>query len=62
LKSVQRFLFLLLIWKRPTTILLVVAEVIRQFMTRGVVVKTVIDWMAFDGATQNPMQKPRGTR
>jgi putative DNA-invertase from lambdoid prophage Rac len=34
-----------------------VTEVIRQFMARGVVVKTVINRMTFDGATQDPMQK-----
>ena len=34
-----------------------VTEVIRQFMARGVVVKTVINKMIFDGATQDPMQK-----
>jgi len=33
-----------------------VTEVIRQFMARGVVVKTVINRMTFDGATQDPMQ------
>ena len=34
-----------------------VTEVIRQFMARGVVNKTVINKMTFDGATQDPMQK-----
>jgi len=34
-----------------------VTEVIRQFMARGVIVKTVINRMTFDGATQDPMQK-----
>lgn len=34
-----------------------VTEVIRQFMARGVVIKTVINKMTFDGATQDPMQK-----
>ena len=34
-----------------------VTEVIRQFMAKGVVVKTVINRMTFDGATQDPTQK-----
>ena len=34
-----------------------VTEVIRQLMARGVVVKTVINKMTFDGATKDPMQK-----
>jgi putative DNA-invertase from lambdoid prophage Rac len=34
-----------------------VTEVIRQLMTRGVVVRTVINNMTFDGATKDPMQK-----
>ena len=34
-----------------------VTEVIRQFMARGVIIKTVINRMTFDGATQDPMQK-----
>jgi putative DNA-invertase from lambdoid prophage Rac len=34
-----------------------VTEVIRQFMARGVVIKTVINKLTFDGATQDPMQQ-----
>ena len=34
-----------------------VTEVIRRFMARGVVIKTVINRMTFDGATRDPMQK-----
>ena len=34
-----------------------VTEVIRQFMARGVVIKTVINGLTFDGATKDPMQK-----
>jgi putative DNA-invertase from lambdoid prophage Rac len=34
-----------------------VTEVIREFMARGVVIKTVINGLAFDGATKDPMQK-----
>src|ERR1700758_104139 len=34
-----------------------VTEVIRQFMARGVVVRTVINGLVFDGATKAPMQK-----
>ena len=34
-----------------------VTEVIRQLMARGVVVRTVINNMTFDGATRDPMQK-----
>src|SRR3984957_20557565 len=33
-----------------------VTEVIRQFMKRGIVVRTVINGLVFDGATKNPMQ------
>jgi putative DNA-invertase from lambdoid prophage Rac len=33
-----------------------VTEVIRQFMKRGIVVRTVINGLVFDGATQDPMQ------
>ena len=33
-----------------------VTDVIRQFMARGVVIKTVINGMVFDGATKDPMQ------
>ena len=33
-----------------------VTETIRQFMRRGVIVKTVINGMVFDGATKDPMQ------
>ena len=34
-----------------------VCDTIRDFMRRGVVVKTVINSMVFDGATKDPMQK-----
>jgi putative DNA-invertase from lambdoid prophage Rac len=34
-----------------------VAETIREFMRRGVVIRTVINDMTFDGATKEPMQK-----
>ena len=34
-----------------------VTETIREFMRRGVVVKTVINAMVFDGATQDPIQQ-----
>jgi putative DNA-invertase from lambdoid prophage Rac len=33
-----------------------VTETIRQFMRRGVIVKTMINGMVFDGATKDPMQ------
>jgi putative DNA-invertase from lambdoid prophage Rac len=33
-----------------------VTEVIRQFMARGVIIKTVINGLAFDGAAKDPMQ------
>lgn len=33
-----------------------VCEAIREFMRRGVIVRTVINGMAFDGATKDPMQ------
>jgi hypothetical protein len=33
-----------------------VTEVIRQFMKRGIVVRTVINGLVFDGATKDPMQ------
>jgi putative DNA-invertase from lambdoid prophage Rac len=33
-----------------------VTEVIREFMKRGVVVRTVINGLVFDGATKDPMQ------
>jgi DNA invertase Pin-like site-specific DNA recombinase len=33
-----------------------VTEVIREFMARGVVIKTVINGLVFDGATKDPMQ------
>jgi putative DNA-invertase from lambdoid prophage Rac len=33
-----------------------VTEVIRQFMKRGIVVRTVINALVFDGATKDPMQ------
>ena len=39
-----------------------VTEVIRQFMARGVVVKTVINKMTFDGATRTPCRRPSETR
>ena len=35
-----------------------VSDNIREFMRRGVVVKTVINGMVFDGATSDPMQQP----
>jgi putative DNA-invertase from lambdoid prophage Rac len=34
-----------------------VTETIREFMRRGVIVRTVINGFAFDGATKDPMQK-----
>jgi DNA invertase Pin-like site-specific DNA recombinase len=34
-----------------------VTEVIRQFMARDIVIKTVINGVTFDGATKDPMQK-----
>lgn len=34
-----------------------VTETIREFMNRGVIVRTVINGMIFDGATTDPMQK-----
>jgi len=34
-----------------------VSEAIREFMRRGVVIRTVINGMVFDGATKDPMQK-----
>ena len=34
-----------------------VTGVIREFMARGVVIKTVINGLTFDGATKDPMQK-----
>jgi putative DNA-invertase from lambdoid prophage Rac len=34
-----------------------VTDVIREFMRRGVVIRTVINNMTFDGATKNPMEK-----
>jgi len=33
-----------------------VTEVIREFMVRGVIIKTVINGLVFDGATRDPMQ------
>ena len=33
-----------------------VTDVIRQFMRRGVVIRTVINGLVFDGATKDPMQ------
>lgn len=34
-----------------------IADNIREFMRRGVVIKTVINGMVFDGATKDPMQQ-----
>jgi len=34
-----------------------VTDTIREFMRRGVIVKTVINGMTFDGATKDPMQQ-----
>ena len=34
-----------------------VCDIIREFMRRGVVIKTVINSFAFDGSTKDPMQK-----
>lgn len=34
-----------------------VSDNIREFMRRGVVIKTIINGMTFDGATKDPMQK-----
>src|SRR6516162_6331937 len=34
-----------------------VCDTIREFMRRGVVIRTVINNMTFDGATKNPMQQ-----
>jgi DNA invertase Pin-like site-specific DNA recombinase len=34
-----------------------VTETIREFMKRGVIVRTVINSLTFDGATQDPMQQ-----
>jgi hypothetical protein len=34
-----------------------VTDTIREFMRRGVVIRTVINGMVFDGATQDPMQQ-----
>jgi putative DNA-invertase from lambdoid prophage Rac len=34
-----------------------VCETIREFMRRGVIIKTVINGMTFDGATKDPVQK-----
>ncbi len=34
-----------------------VTETIREFMKRGVVIRTVINGLVFDGATQDPMQQ-----
>ena len=34
-----------------------VTDTIRQFMGRGVIVRTVINGLVFDGATKDPMQK-----
>ena len=35
-----------------------VVDTIREFMRRGVVIKTVINGMTFDGSTADPMQQP----
>lgn len=34
-----------------------VSDTIRQFMRRGVIIRTVINGMTFDGATKDPMQQ-----
>jgi len=34
-----------------------VCDTIREFLRRGVVIRTVINGMTFDGATKNPMEK-----
>lgn len=34
-----------------------VTDTIREFMSRGVIIKTVINGLTFDGATTDPMQK-----
>src|SRR5665213_3727240 len=34
-----------------------VCETIREFMRRGVIVRTVINGLSFDGATSDPMQR-----
>ncbi|MBN8960598.1 MAG: recombinase family protein [Rhizobiales bacterium] len=34
-----------------------VSDTIREFMRRGVIIRTVINGMAFDGATKDPMQQ-----
>src|SRR5687767_14135046 len=34
-----------------------VCDTIREFMCRGVVIKTIINGMTFDGATKDPMQQ-----
>jgi putative DNA-invertase from lambdoid prophage Rac len=34
-----------------------VVDVIREFMRRGIVIRTVINGLTFDGATKDPMQK-----
>src|SRR4051812_19713723 len=34
-----------------------VSDTIRQFMRRGVIIRTVINSMTFDGATKDPIQK-----
>lgn len=34
-----------------------VSDNIREFMRRGVIVRTIINGMIFDGATNDPMQK-----
>ncbi len=34
-----------------------VTDVIREFMRRGVVIRTVINGLTFDGATKDPMQQ-----
>lgn len=39
-----------------------VTAVIRQFMARGVVIKSVINGLTFDGATRTQCRRPSGTR
>jgi DNA invertase Pin-like site-specific DNA recombinase len=34
-----------------------ISETIREFMRRGVVIRTIINSMTFDGATKDPVQK-----
>ena len=39
-----------------------VSDNIRGFMRRGVVIRTIINGMTFDGATKNPRSRLSGTR